>query len=75
MDAAIIPFPGEMTVDEPVDAMLEKAKAWGMTQCTVIGFKEDGELIFGGSTSDMGNVLLMLEGAKHQIMQTLFSQT
>lgn len=58
------------TVEEPAEQVLEKAKSWGLTKVLVIGFDADG-LAVGGSTSDRGELLFMLEWAKKKLMEDL----
>lgn len=68
--AEIIKFTGATCIDEaPADA-LEKAKGWGMADCVILGLDEAGVLHFGGSTSDAGKIMIMLEAAKLQIVKT-----
>lgn len=66
--AEILQFTGMTTLDEPPPQLLEKAKAWGMTRCVVVGFDEQGELCFGGSFGDTACALLMLKLAERQLL-------
>lgn len=61
---AVINLPTITTVDmQPAD-VLEKAKGWGMEHCLVIGHNDKGDLQFGGTTSDLEKIVLLLERAK-----------
>lgn len=68
----VLKFRGITTVDEPPESILEKAKGWGMTQCVVLGFDEHAGLKFGGSLSDAGQIMLMLEAARLELIKTTF---
>lgn len=68
----VIQFPGETCLDCEPELVLDMAKKWGMTQCIIIGFDAAGELQFGGSTSDAGNIMLMLESAKYDFIKITF---
>lgn len=68
MSAEILSFTGMTCVDEPPEQLLEKAKAWGMERCVVVGFDEAGELCFGGSFGDTACALLMLKLAERQLL-------
>lgn len=68
----VIQFPGETCADWPADVVLEKAKDWGMEHCVVLGLDKDGKLQFGGSTSDSGTIMMMLEAAKIDIVKRCF---
>ena len=68
MTADVVSFTGETTLDEPPAGLLEKAKDWGMVRCLVIGTHEDGSLAIGGSFSDVGEMLLLLERAKRDVL-------
>lgn len=62
--ADIHKFPGLTKVDEPPAQALDKAKDWGADRLLIIGENADGELLFGGSTSDVPWIIYMLERAK-----------
>lgn len=68
MSAQIIPLGTVTCVDEPPDTLLEKAKAWGMDRCVVLGFDENGGFYFGGSFSNLAEIVLLLEAGKHRLM-------
>lgn len=65
----VLKFKGITTVDEPIDNILDKAKSWGMIKCVVIGLDENGALKFGGSLSDAGEIMIMLEAAKLDLIK------
>ncbi len=68
MSAEVVPFPGDTKIDEPPEGVLEKAKAWGMERCIVLGWKEDGTFCFGGSFSELGEIILLLRSGEHHLM-------
>lgn len=61
-------LPTITTVPEPPDQMLEKAKEWGLERVIIIGANENGELIWGGSFSEVDGILLLLEMAKRELL-------
>ncbi len=67
----VVQFSGITTIDESPQTTLEKAKCWGMEKCMVIGLDANNQLCFGGSWSEAGEMLLTLEAAKQQIIQTV----
>lgn len=56
------------TLSETPESALEKAKEWGMDRCLILGFKEDNSVQFGGSFSEAGDILLLLELGKQYIL-------
>lgn len=71
----VIHFNGITKIDEPPESVLEKAKLWGMTECIVIGLDGAGDLVFGGSIAGTGEIMLLLEAAKQQLIENSFSAT
>jgi hypothetical protein len=68
-DSNVIPMRGLiMYQDEAPEITLEKAKAWGMKRCVVVGESPDGKLIFGMSFSDVETINWMLDLAKAQLI-------
>lgn len=68
-DGNVIPMRGLITtVDEPPEQMLEKAKAWGMKRCVVLGEDADGKLVWGASFSDAETINWLLDLAKYDII-------
>ena len=72
MDDKVVRFPGITKVDESVDSFLEKAKGWGAIKMVAVAETEDGEIIFGGSTSDVERILYLLSYAKHDVLMTMW---
>lgn len=64
----ILPFTGTTTVDQPPETVLERAKGWGMERCVILGYRPDGSVAFGGSFSDTGDILLLLELARQFVI-------
>lgn len=67
----VVDFPGVTTIDSTPEEVLTLAKDWGMVHCIVVGWSENGELRFGGSTCNTADIVLLLERAKHQSMLML----
>jgi len=67
----VVRFTGITTIGCTPEEVLEKAKEWGMEACCVVGFDKDNVLQFGGSTSDVAQVILMLELAKNQMIKDI----
>ncbi len=40
-----------------------------MEMCVILGLDENGKLVFGGSTSDNGKIMIMLEAAKLEVVK------
>ena len=67
--ADILPMQGITFAPETPESVLEKAKAWGMERCIILGFDEHGGLISGGSFCEAGDIVLLLEMAKKFIVE------
>ena len=65
----VVGFTGITTIDCSAEDALEKAKEWGMDSCVVAGFDKDNGFHFGGSTSDIARIVLILELAKKHILE------
>lgn len=68
MSAEIVHLGTVTCVIEPPEQVLEKAKAWGMDRCLILGFDEDGALHMGGSFSNLAEMVLLLEAGRHRLM-------
>ena len=55
--------------DETPESAL--AKAWGMTHCVIVGYDKDGDLRWGGSTSDAERINWLLDCAKRDLLSRL----
>lgn len=71
MAADVLAFTGSTTADEPAESLLEKAKAWGMTRCLVVGDDENGKLRIGGSISDVAELLFLLKRAERNLLDAV----
>ena len=69
--ADIVEFPGETIVSEPPVVFLERAKAWGMDRCIVVGLDETDKIHYGSSFADIGDMLIMIELFKREILEGL----
>lgn len=67
----VINFTGETIVETDAERVLEAAKDWGMDQCVIMGMKPDGTPMYGGNTSDAGDILIMLEITKKFILENM----
>jgi hypothetical protein len=65
----VLRFRGITTVDETADQVLEKAKTWGMAKCIIIGLDDAGILKFGGTLSEAGEIMIMIEAAKIELIK------
>lgn len=70
MSENVLPFTGATTVPEPPEQILEKAKAWNMRRCIVVGEDENGELVWGGSFSEADGINWLLDLAKYDLIHT-----
>ena len=61
----VIKLPTITVADDKPENALELAKKWGMEHCIIIGHDEDGMMQFGGTTSDLEKIIMLLERAKH----------
>lgn len=69
MSDNVLPFTGITCLPEPPTEFLEKAKAWGMERCLVIGFDENGNLMGGASFSELNDMIFLLELFKRNILE------
>lgn len=67
-DDNILPFTGLTTVGISPTDLLETAKTWGMIKCVVVGMDKDGEMLFGGSFSDVAVINYYLDLAKTAVL-------
>lgn len=67
--AEIVEFRGITTLDIPASRVLDNAPR-DMTQAVVIGYDADGGFYFASSQADGGDVLWLLELAKHKLITT-----
>ena len=65
--AEILRFSGNTIVDTLPDAVLEAAKGETI-KCLVLGWREDGELWFSGSFSDIPEIAYLLDVVKTEVM-------
>lgn len=71
MTAEIRYFNGITTLDIPVDRVLEAAIGQGMRKVLIIGEEDEGKLYVACSTSEVGEVLLLMERAKRRLLKLL----
>ena len=63
MSAEVVTFPGMTTLPLSVRTVLDAAPD-ELKIALVLGLQEDNSLYFAGTSSDLGEVLLLLERAK-----------
>jgi hypothetical protein len=73
--AEILQFNGVTFLPESPKAMLQKAKKWDMKRCVVIGFDANGEMVFGGSFAEAGDILMLLELARQFVVNNHFGRS
>lgn len=64
----VVPFPGVTRLDIPAERVLCRALENIFDKIVIVGYTEDGEEYFASSVADGGEVLWMLERAKHRLM-------
>lgn len=72
--ADIVKFPGNTLVATTPKAILTQAKKWDMDRCIIIGETKSGEMKFGGSFCEAGDILILLEMAKKFIIENHFAR-
>lgn len=66
--AEVVDFPGVSKLDIPPEKILAAANEETFDEVVVIGFTEDGDFYFASSRANGGDVLWVLERAKHKLM-------
>ncbi len=72
--AEIVKFTGNTLMPTTPKSILTQAKKWEMDRCIIIGETKGGELKFGGSFCEAGDVLMLLELAKKFIIENHFAR-
>ena len=67
MTAKILNFTGDTTVDLEPDAVLEAA-CGKLDDALILGWTTDGDLYLASTTSNIGEMLVLLERAKQVIL-------
>lgn len=67
----VVEFTGETFIDLPAEKVLDAAREQNLKDAIVIGSCENDDLYFAGTTSDVGRVILLLELAKQQLLESL----
>lgn len=68
MTAGIIRFNGITKLNISAERVLEAAAEAGLTGVVLVGYDEDGDEYFASSYADGGEVLWLLERAKHKLL-------
>ena len=55
--------------DMPAEKILNAAISQNLGEALVVGWRENGDLYFAGTTSNVAEVLLLLEMAKKEILE------
>lgn len=74
MSENVIAFPGTTTADIPAAQVLQAAIDQGMEDVLVIGWTNDGDLYAATSGGSVGDNLLLLELAKRNLVEGMFSE-
>jgi len=61
-------FPNKTT--DP-DAILQKAREWGLTEVIVIGWDKDEKFRFGGSNGALRDISWLLKNAEMQLQELM----
>ncbi len=61
----VIEFTGLTKLDLPVEKILRKAHAAGLSEVVILGFDRDGDEFFASSRADAGSVMFHLSRAMH----------
>jgi hypothetical protein len=64
----VIDLPVVTSLDIPVERILNGAIEANLDTAIVIGWQEDGEFYFAGSSGDAAQTLLLLELAKRELL-------
>lgn len=68
MTADIIEANFNTSLDIPAEKILAGAQAANLTECTVLGYDENGEFYIASTTSDLAKVAFILNRAMHKVM-------
>jgi hypothetical protein len=71
MMTEVVNFTGITTVPERPETFLKKAEKWGLDRCLIAGWSDSGKFCFGASFSDVGELLILLEKAKRDLLESL----
>jgi len=69
----VIKFPGETVLEIDPDAVLEAPKG-KLETALVLGWDFNDQPYFAGSTADLGEVLILLEIFKKQVVDSFFEK-
>lgn len=71
MAAEIIIFPGDTTLDVPLQRILDGAAAAELQPCLVVGKDAEGEFYVASTTCDAGALVILLKRAKRLLMRRI----
>jgi hypothetical protein len=71
---AVIAFTGTTRLPDDPNVALEKAKAWGLERVVICGWTETGKFHFGGSHSELGETMLLLDICKAKLLEIAIEQ-
>jgi hypothetical protein len=71
MSAEIIIWPGETSLDLPLQRILDGAAAADLKPCLVLGKDADGKFYIASTTCDAGALLILLERGKRLLMRRI----
>lgn len=71
MTAEIIIWPGETSLDLPLQRILDGAAAADLKPALVLGKDADGQFYIASTTCDAGELLILLERGKRLLMRRI----
>ncbi len=70
----IIQFTGDSRLDIEADKVIESSLGQGINQVLIIGYTDNGEDYMASSTSDVKELLFMIEKFKFELMTGQFNE-
>ncbi len=70
----IIQFTGDSRLDIEADKVIESSLGQGINQVLIIGYTDNGEDYTASSTSDVKELLFMIEKFKFELMTGQFNE-
>lgn len=75
MSDNVVRFTGLTSLDLPAEQVLEEASNAKLQDVVIIAWDKDGDFFFASTAGKSGDVLLLLETAKHELMHASTSPT
>ena len=71
MTAEIHSFPGNTLCELEANDILEAAKEQGLDTTVIVGWTKEGELYVASTTSNTGNIFLLLDVTKASLLEKM----